>query len=302
MAYKQRTEPRELTVMRILNSRMELSPEEQYYFQNLKKGYEGELKFDDLAADLDSRYLVLHDIRLEVNNSEFQIDSLIITQDMIIPCDIKNQEGNYSYREGNFYKEHSKTPITNPLHQLNRCKSLFQQYLQKNGFHFPIEGYLIYVNAEFFLYNAPQNEPIIFLPQIPKFLSYIKMKPANLNGIHIKLADLLIREHIPLSKYAKIPSYKFGNLQKGLTCRNCGSFSLYHGKKKLVCNMCGNEETIESAILHSVNEIKLLFPEMKITTNLVYDWLAKQKCKQFIRKILKKHYDTKGFGRWLYYE
>ena len=55
-------------------------------------------------------------------------------------------------------------------------------------------------------------------------------------------------------------------------------------------------------ILRNVGEIRLLFPEMKITTNLVYDWCVVIELKRTIKRILVRNYKKIGVRQWTYYE
>ncbi|WP_231507605.1 hypothetical protein [Bacillus sp. UNC41MFS5] len=74
------------------------------------------------------------------------------------------------------------------------------------------------------------------------------------------------------------------------------------GEKVVVCEKCGDVESIESAVLRTVEELKFLFPDIKITTSLVYEWCRVIKSKKMIRRILMKNYKAIGYGRWFYYE
>ncbi|PIB61561.1 nuclease, partial [Pseudomonas sp. 2822-17] len=76
-----------------LNRRMKLDEKEKFRYLNLEKGYEGELKFDALLENLQEERYILNDLLLAVNNSYFQIDSLIISQGIIHLIDIRNFEG-----------------------------------------------------------------------------------------------------------------------------------------------------------------------------------------------------------------
>jgi len=89
MLLKSRFESQEWMILRSLNTRMELSEKEKFYYLNLEKGYEGEIKFDLLAENLLEERFIINDLLLEVNNSYFQIDSLIISQGMIQLLDKK---------------------------------------------------------------------------------------------------------------------------------------------------------------------------------------------------------------------
>lgn len=71
MLLKGRTESIELMTLRYLNRRMVLSEKEKFYYINLEKGFEGEVKFDQLTENLDEERDIINDLLLEVNNSFF---------------------------------------------------------------------------------------------------------------------------------------------------------------------------------------------------------------------------------------
>ncbi|WP_312472380.1 hypothetical protein [Neobacillus sp.] len=54
MAYKPRKEREEITILRSLNTRMNLPEEDKWNYLNLKKGFEGEVMFDSLTEKLQS--------------------------------------------------------------------------------------------------------------------------------------------------------------------------------------------------------------------------------------------------------
>ncbi|WP_238579240.1 nuclease-related domain-containing protein [Neobacillus niacini] len=264
MLIKPRSESDLLKIMRILNARMNLNEDEKKQYLYLKKGYEGEVAFDLLtASNLNSEIYILNDIMLERNNSKFQIDTVMIVQNTIFPCEVKNYEGDYYYQNDEFNLCKIKKPISNPLHQLKRSETMLREYLQDDGFHFHIEPYLIFINPGFFLYQAPQNNSIIFPSQLSCFMKKLNSKPSKLNGMHRKLADKLTDGHTIDSPYPKLPPYNYHSLQKGLTCGTCNSPFMYCCERKATCNHCGYEEEVESAVVRSVGEFKLLFPDLK---------------------------------------
>ncbi|WHY00943.1 nuclease-related domain-containing protein [Neobacillus sp. DY30] len=265
MFLRSRTESDLLKLLGFLNGRMSLTEDVLKQYLYLKKGYEGEVAFDQLtAANLNQDIFILNDIMLEICQSKFKIDSSLIIQDTIIPCEVKNFEGNYFYKDGEFLLCDAKTQITNPLHQVKRAEILLQQYLKKNGFHFRIIPYLI-INPKFFLYQAPQNDTIIFPPQLSSFMEKLNLRPSNQNGIQQrKLADKMIADHIIESPYPKLPPYNYHSLKKGLTCAMCGSFLISCSERKDACTVCGFEEEIESAIVRGVEELKMLFPDFEL--------------------------------------
>ncbi|WP_342429194.1 nuclease-related domain-containing protein [Neobacillus sp. FSL H8-0543] len=302
MPLKSRTESKEFRIMKSLNGRMQLSSDDKQHYLNLKKGYEGEVKFDSLTASLDSKFYILNDLLLKSNNTTFQIDSLLITQALIILCEVKNYEGDYYYKDDGFYMCTNSKEITNPLHQLHRSETLLRQLLQKQGFNLPIDGNLIFIHPEFFLYQAPQNKQIIFSPQLPSFMKNLSAKPSNLNGNQRKIADFLLSAHITDSPYTQVPTYEYGGLRKGCKCGVCDSFDVICGERKIRCMNCGSEETIELAVLRSTEEFILLFPKQRITTNMIHDWCKVVKYKKRIRNILLTRYILVGHGKYSYFE
>jgi hypothetical protein len=301
--YKTRMKSKELRTLISLNARMELSIKDKQHYANLEKGYQGEVVFDQLTSKLENDLYILNDLCLEHNKSFFQIDTLIISQQTIYPYEVKNFEGDYRYELGNFYPKLSKDEIKNPLDQLKRSKALFRPLLKNLGFQFPIEGSLTFVNPNFTLYQAPLNEPIIHPTQLNCLMKKLNEIPSKLTNRHKMLADQLISMHQTDSPYTRLPFYTYNRLQKGIICAVCHSLNCSMDRRdKIVCRTCGHQETIDSAVLRSVEEIVLLFPDMQITTNLVYEWCRVIESKKQIGRILKQNYSLIGYGQWAYYE
>ncbi|MGG3469304.1 nuclease-related domain-containing protein [Neobacillus pocheonensis] len=305
MLLKPRTPSMELKILRSLNSRMSLSPDERMHYWKLEKGYQGEVMFDQLTVNLQSDKFVINDLCLPNNNSFFQIDTLIISQETIYPFEIKNFEGDYyfdSNSESDGFYTMKKEEIQNPLVQLKRIKLLLGPLLKNLGFHVPIDGYVPFVNPKFTLYQAPLDKPIIFPTQLDNFIKKFNQIPSRLSGKHRKLADQLISMHLTETPYSRTIQYQFRPLKKGVLCSTCFSFMYFDNGGKLVCGKCGCEEDVVIGVIRSVEEIKLLFPDLKITTNLVHEWCGVIGSRKMIRRILTKNMKVIGYGRWFYYE
>jgi hypothetical protein len=299
---KVRSVPYELGVIRSLNIRTDLSKEEKKHYLNLEKGYQGEIMFDQLTAELQNDILVINDLCLEYNNTIFQIDTLIITQKTIYLFEVKNYKDDYIYELENFKTVLSQKEILNPLGQLNRCRNLLLELLQSLHIQLRLEAYLVFINPEFTLYQAPLNEQIIFPTQLNRLMNTLNEKPSKLTDWHRKIAVQLISKHQLKNPNTKIPQYEYGQLKKGLLCAHCYSFMTYDGDRKLFCKKCDYEEHIDSAILRSAEELKFLFPDKKITTNLVYEWCGGIGPLKKYRRILKDHYKVVGSNKWTYFE
>ncbi|MDF1507301.1 NERD domain-containing protein [Robertmurraya sp. DFI.2.37] len=302
MLLKERTESEELLILRYLHRRMELSKNEKRHYFNLEKGFEGEKKFDSLLDDLQEERYIINDLLLEVHNSYFQIDTLIISQSTIYLIDIKNYEGDFYLNSDKLYSVISDNEYKNPIDQLRRCTTLLRQLLQTIDQPFPIESYLIFINPEFTLYQAQVDSPIIFPTQITRFLKELNHPRSRLNEKHKKLAETLLSLHHNKNPFLTLPKFQFEQLQKGIYCSYCHSFliSLYH--RHLECKNCGQKEKLESAILRQTHEYILLFPDKKLTTHNIYDWCKADINKRTIRRVLAKYFTRHRKTNGVYYK
>ncbi|TXL64070.1 NERD domain-containing protein [Cerasibacillus terrae] len=301
MFYKPRTKPKELITLELLNNRMIFSRKALLYYRSLKKGYEGEVLFDQLTEKLQCPCFILNDLLLEVNHTTFQIDSLIIIQGQIYFYEVKNYEGDYYYETDQLYKK-TKIEIMNPLNQLSRSETLLRKLLLNHGIKLQINPFVVFINPTFTLYQAPLNKPIIFPTQVNQYMKNLNTIPSKLTNKHRKLADLLLSLHKNDPPISQVPSYEYNQLRKGITCLKCVSFSMYVEKRKCVCRHCGFQESVTNAVLRNVKEFKVLFPNKKITTNLIHDWCQIVPSKKVVRRILSNHFHTNWNHRWTYYE
>jgi len=82
------------------------------------------------------------------------------------------------------------------------------------------------------LYQAPKDLPIVFPTQVSRFVAELNKAPSKLNDGHKKLAQTLFALHQHKNPYSLLPEYEYKQLQKGIYCKLCKSFSI---KVKLYC-------------------------------------------------------------------
>ncbi|MBY0099654.1 nuclease-related domain-containing protein [Mesobacillus maritimus] len=302
MILKARKESDYLLAFRFLNKRIELTEKDKSYYLHLEKGYEGEVKFDQLVENLKEQRYIINDLLLEINNSYFQIDSLIISQGGIYLLDIKNFTGDCYYESDKFYSMKTGREYKNPIDQLKRSVTLFRQFLQLCKQYYIIEPSVIFINNEFTLYQAPKDKPIIFPTQLNRFITNLNKTPSTLDNGHKKLAQTLLSLHQTKNPFEILPPYNFNQLRKGITCLKCSSFSISINRKKCICRDCSYQEAVPTAVIRTVNEFQVLFPSEKITTNVIHEWCKVIDSKKRIGEILRKHYTVIGVHQWTYYE
>ncbi|WP_370221766.1 hypothetical protein [Cytobacillus sp.] len=187
------------------------------------------------------------------------------------------------------------------MYQLKRSATLFRQLLQTLKQNYPVEASVIFINREFTLYQAPLDEPIILPTQVNRFLNDLNKFPSKLNDGHRKLAQNLLFLHQTKNPFTSVPEYQYDKLLKGMYCEACKSMLLSVKNNNFVCGKCGGHEKIERAILRSVSEFMVLFPERKITTQSIYEWCSADLSKKTFCRVLKKNYKALGTTRDTYY-
>lgn len=205
MFYKPLSEPAELTLYKYLASRTSLSSKDRQNYLNLAKGYEGEKQFANMLENLTGNWLAMHDLLLECSNSQFQNDFILIAQNKVYLFEVKNFEGDYYIEDDNWYA--TSTEVKDPLLQLKRSTSLLRRLLQGLGSNLSVEAYIVFVNPEFTLYQAPRNQPIIFPTQLNRFLKKLELTPSNLTKHHTILAEKLVARHLNKSPYEQELTY-----------------------------------------------------------------------------------------------
>ncbi|MCR2823903.1 NERD domain-containing protein, partial [Lederbergia panacisoli] len=123
-----------------------------------------------------------------------------------------------------------------------------------------------------------------------------------INDHHKKVAHKLISLHNEKPHFMKIPVYSFEEIRKGFICAFCSSMNIERKRSVLQCKNCENIEGIELAILRSVDEYTLLFPDRKITTRDIFEWCAGVISKNLIQRILIKNFNIKENAKATYYE
>lgn len=300
MEYKSRKESPELQKLHILNTRMELTEEEKQHYLNLKKGYEGEVRFDCFTRELQCDCLVVNDLLLHHNNTTFQVDSTIITSGPLFFYEVKNFEGDFYFESEKFYKR-PKLEVLNPFNQLSRTSSLFPKLLQSQGFSMRTEGNVVFINPEFTLYQAPMDKPIIFTSQINHHVKHLNALTGKLTKKHYLLAEKLVELHKEESPFSLLPKYDYAGLKKGIPCECCHSFFVTLEGHNVVCLNCGHREKLKNAVIRHVNEIRVLFPDVKITTSLVHDWCGIVEDQRRITRILNDTFEKCGNTHGTYF-
>ncbi|WP_204668177.1 nuclease-related domain-containing protein [Gracilibacillus alcaliphilus] len=89
------------------------------------------LKFDSYLEPGSDRFPIINDLLLKWQDSYFQIDTLLLTNDTIYLFELKNYTGQFYFDQDRFCNL-QRNEIGNPIIQCNRTFSLFRRFLQSN--------------------------------------------------------------------------------------------------------------------------------------------------------------------------
>lgn len=242
----------------------------------------------------------MRDLLLQCNNTHFQIDNLLISKGKIYLLDVKNYEGEFYIEADQWFSFYGKE-IKNPVQNLQRAESLLRQLLHSIGITHPIESYVVFINPEFTLFQAPRTLPIILPTQIPRFIKKLSKIASGFGLSETNLANKLHSLHIAESPFSRVPPYKYEQLKKGHYCKVCHSYSLRKHNRKLVCKLCEFEETFEAAIMRAVKEFSELFPDRRITVGAIKEWCGSEVSIKTISDNLRKNLKLVKKGGHSYY-
>lgn len=295
---KPREASKELNVLRALNQRQANSFEQKQNLLNMEKGLIGERQFDEMGEEyLEQECVMLQDLSLTIKGNTVQIDSVLLTSEVVYIFEVKNYEGDFIMKDGDIYTVAGQE-ISNPLTQLNRTSSLLRQLLQSWQVKMSIEGYVVFVNPACMLYHATPADPFIFYGQIQSRLTEIDRRQRNEPwGIKKmkRLAERLIEEHNKEGRIQiKRSAYTYEELRKGIACTRCSSFSVQVNQRSCKCSVCGYSSSLNSAVLQQIEEFMLLYPAELLTTEKIYRWCGQIIPKKRIRGILSENYTKVG--------
>lgn len=294
-----RERPFELKVYDALLYRKPFSEKEKSKYRKLKRGYEGELLFDNYLEKIPSDYILLKDYWLSHNNRFFQIDHALLINNCFYLYDVKNFIGDYYYEDEALYYA-SGTEVDNPLIQLKRTESLVRQLLHSCRFQPFIQASIVFINPEFALFQAPRGSKMLLPNQLNRHIKQF-MNPLPIDPIFIKIANKLKELRLEKSPFLQLPDYPMKELKKGIPCKLCRRLHTQIEENIYECRYCGARELVKDAVLRSIGDFKLLFPERKITTQAIEEWCNIGWSKRRIQYLLKNHFIQKGNHRGVYY-
>lgn len=224
--------------------------------RNRLKGYRGEQSLDYHLSFLPNKeYIILHDLRLSNGTFFFQIDTLIITPQVIIILEIKNLSGTLFFDRDTKQliqtnHEGKEKGYPDPLIQVMKQRMQLQQWINQNlSINPPIEHFVVISDPSSILKTNPGNhlifKRICHSAVIVNFILDLKNKHMEvvLTSKSIKkLTNLLIKHNVPLHvdilQNFGIPKE---DIITGALCSSCSLTVLQYKQCNWSCPKCGGK-------------------------------------------------------------
>ncbi|WP_368646191.1 nuclease-related domain-containing protein [Alkalibacterium putridalgicola] len=300
MILKERSKSVSHRILESLNNRMVLSSTEKGQYENQIKGFDGELSFDRILNESDISGLIINDLLLTTRDTFYQIDSLLITDETIYLFEVKNYSGTYVHKNDSLYAS-SGYALQDPVAQAERKRAYLHNLLIKLGHNIDIQVRAVFIHPDCYIYDLPKRETILFASQLPGHFKKIAGNLPKQSDENLNLAQQLITRHDDLYRPTNLPAYSFDQLKKGIRCFNCDSFSYSKSRQNIYCNVCGHKEAATKAIYRSIEEFKLLFPDIPLSKEVAHTWCGNDWKKSRIRRVLENNYRVHNRGRGSYY-
>ena len=287
-------------VLESVNYRMNLSSADKRRYQNQMKGFQGEQLFDQLINHPQQIGYIVNDLFLRNKDTDYQMDSILILNKQLIIYEVKNYTGEYRYENGSLFSKNGYS-LQNPVDQVNRKKSYLNNWLLNNGYSYKTKAYVVFINSDFYIYNLPPTNAILFVGQLDRHFNTLVNMNQSVNARDKKLAQALANQHNGNYRPDNLPSYSFNQLKKGIFCPKCFSFKHTDTRENRICTTCRHKEKIADAIYRSALEFQLLFPEIPISVSTIYEWCGGVYSKKRIKYALKTHMTCHNKGPKSYY-
>ncbi|OAT83296.1 hypothetical protein A6P54_06835 [Bacillus sp. MKU004] len=289
------------SLQRRLNPLSKLRPKIKEDLLKAWAGYHGECKVDRYVSTIDSKEIyIIHDLTLQVGDTYFQIDTLILSKSFGLILEIKNIAGhlNISSDFGQVTRtlNGEVTGFTNPIEQAKRYRIFLLKWLRKKKFpHIPIDFLVVFTNPSSVITSTNPCDEILsktirLESLVSTFLSlqhYYKNNVLTEKEIK-KISQLLLKENTSYT-ITKIKE----EFVKGVYCTNCKNVSMIRKKGSWFCSICGHFD--KNAHVQAIHDyFELISPS--ITTKEASDFLKieSHRITRYLLSNMKLKQDGKG--------
>lgn len=288
-----RRKPHQLQWLETMSQRTKLDTAQLSELQKLQRGFKGEQDMDQLiksilANDADC----LDDITLNYQNSDVQIDKILVVGAPLNLIDMKFYRGHYTFKNNKWYLG-EKILTNNNFEQLRRAARIIQNILNDHHINLKVRGILAFMNPNSSLtIKDTIDEIVLNFNDIPAWLvqlrQCISQKPLKDWKAAIKNYEIS-----PYKTKQLFPQKKIKTLKTGICCNHCHQFEINENKHTVSCS-CGNVEAKEIAFSRTICEYGIIFHEHNLKRSQLRKFFGQDLNQRYLDYILEKHFQQLG--------
>jgi len=270
--------------------------------KRLQRGFDGEIELDRFVDQYGGDgWRVYRDIWLACGGIT-QVDTMIVTSGGIYVCDAKNYSGEYVYAEGKWYAG-GRLLNRDIFVQLKRSMEKVDDMCARIGPDIMAEGAVVFVNEHFELeMKSPAPGRVVTRNRIRKYM--MEVDEAAFGRFHVERLCRMIEKYMIENPYNPpvCDAEMYSMMAKGVNCAGCGSYGVAVGRLFIRCVNCGYCEGKEKSVLRTICEYGVLMHDHELKLQDVYDFMAGEVEKRYIRSILARYFKLKVTGKHACYE
>ncbi|MCP3028362.1 nuclease-related domain-containing protein [Halobacillus sp. A5] len=243
---------------------------------------------------------MFHDLRLAAGELFIQLDTLLITENLMIIIEVKNITGTLTFDEERHQMirtlEGKEEAFLDPLLQVRRQKNLLQKWINAKGYpETPIETLVVISKLSTIIHTS--NPSVIHSAYLPFKINELSNKYGGQvlgqNDL-LRLGQELKQAHTP-RKVDVLQKYKIKkeNLRVGVHCLGCRALPMIRVYGKWQCSFCGVVSV--DAHIESLRDYRLLLGN--VITNRELRGFLQIDSERIARSIIQSLYPvgkTKG--------
>lgn len=289
----------DLQFLQTLEQRTTLTADEKQQLHRLVRGYEGELRLDELLQNYFGHAdLVVDDVTLSFGKEMVQIDKLLLVGKVVYLLDAKNYQGSYFFRQNSWYSG-QRLLANNIFRQIDRASDLLQQIFQAEGLELEVKRVLLFMAPEVKVELQQQVvQKVLCFPEIPAWLLALKSEadiypPQNLGVYQKTLRKYTVAPYRPQHDFS---CQSERNLHTGICCPQCNNFEWQQTRFYLRCMRCGYCQSKELAYVRTICDYGVLYFKRNLRRKELKKFLGESLSESYLRIQLKKHFQQLGRG------
>ncbi|MDW0108750.1 nuclease-related domain-containing protein [Sporosarcina aquimarina] len=241
-------------------------PKIQARLSSIKAGFGGEEELDRVLRDYNfpANTWILNDLSLS-SRTLFQIDTLLLTPEFAVICEVKNISGELTVKENppqllRVADDGTITGFISPLAQVENTCSLFKDWLLSQQIDIPVYGCVVLAYAKQRITIPPTHIPILFPRLVPNYVRSLHADSPKLTSNELRqLTTSLInahRDYLPDS-ICSIFDITTDSIKKGVACPSCEQIGMRKRGKGWFCTSCGTRSN--DAHIQAIRDWFMLF-------------------------------------------